>query len=244
MADEYDYLFKIAIIGDSGVGKSNLFTRFIRNEFILDSRATIGVEFGSKNVGVHDKVVKAQLWDTAGQEKFKALAKSYYRGCVGCLIVYDITNYESYTHVQKWLNEVRDTADKNLVTLLIGNKSDLEEKRAVQPEEAAEFAEKNNMGFMETSAKQNSNIDSAFVTLVKTIYSTLAGEEEPKEDVILDDEETIEDDKEKDLEKEKQKQKEKPEINPTEDITPNKKHRLSPEKTKKKINNGQGGCQC
>ena len=92
--DDYDYLFKVVIIGDSGVGKSNIFTRFMRNEFALDSKSTIGVELSAKNIHVKDRVVKAQVWDTAGQERFQALAKSYYRGAVGCLLVYDISNYE------------------------------------------------------------------------------------------------------------------------------------------------------
>jgi Ras-related protein Rab-11A len=181
MADEdYTYLFKIVIIGDSGVGKSNIFTRFIKDEFNLDSKATIGVEFSAKNVTIKDKVIKAQVWDTAGQERFRALAKNYYRGAVGALLVYDITNHDSFKSVERWLKEVKDHAEPHLVSLLIGNKNDLEEKRAVKTEEGAEFAEKQGVGFVETSAKNNVNIESAFNRLVTEIFETLdkVGEEE------------------------------------------------------------------
>jgi len=176
--DDYDYLFKVVIIGDSGVGKSNIFTRFMRNEFALDSKSTIGVEFSAKNIPVKDRVVKAQVWDTAGQERFQALAKSYYRGAVGCLLVYDISNYESFKHVDKWLRQVKDSAEPHLVTLLIGNKSDLEEKRAVKQEEALEYAEKHGMGFIETSAKDDVNIQTAFTKLVTEIYTVLEEQED------------------------------------------------------------------
>jgi small GTP-binding protein len=181
MADEdYTYLFKIVIIGDSGVGKSNIFTRFIKDEFILDSKATIGVEFSAKNVTIKDKVIKAQVWDTAGQERFRALAKNYYRGAVGALLVYDITNYDSFKNVERWLKEVKDHAEPHLVSLLVGNKNDLEEKRAVKTEEGSEFAEKQGVGFVETSAKNNINIESAFNRLVTEIFETLdkVGDEE------------------------------------------------------------------
>jgi small GTP-binding protein len=177
--EDYAYLFKIVIIGDSGVGKSNIFTRFIKDEFILDSKATIGVEFSAKNVTIKEKVIKAQVWDTAGQERFKALAKNYYRGAVGALLVYDITNYESFKNAEKWLKEVKEHAEPNLVTLLIGNKSDLDEKRAVKTEEGAEFAQKMGSGFIETSAKNNVNIEGAFHRLVSEVFDILdkVGEE-------------------------------------------------------------------
>jgi small GTP-binding protein len=173
MDEDYEYLFKCVIIGDSGVGKSNIFTRFMKDEFSLDSKATIGVEFSAKNVTVQDKVIKTQVWDTAGQERFRALAKSYYRGAVGCLLIYDITNYGSFQNLEKWLKEVKDHAEPHLTVLLIGNKCDLEENRAVKQEEAAEFAEKNGLGFLETSAKDNKNIDVAFTRLTTEIYNVL-----------------------------------------------------------------------
>lgn len=174
---EYDYLFKIVIVGDASVGKSNILTRFIRDEFMSNSRSTIGVEFATKNITIKNRVIKAQIWDTAGQEKFRALSKTYYRGAVGCLVVYDITSSESFSHVEKWLSEVKDTADEKLVAMLIGNKVDLEDKRAVNDQEAAEFAEKHGLGFMETSAKDNLNIEAAFNKLINEIYCTLSEED-------------------------------------------------------------------
>ena len=171
--DEFSYVFKLVIVGDSGVGKSNIFTRFIQDEFNIDSKATIGVEFSAKNITIKNKVIKAQVWDTAGQERFRALAKSYYRGAVGALLVYDITNYESFRNIKKWLKEVKDYADSHLVTLLIGNKSDLEEQRAVKSEEGAELAESQGLGFVETSAKNNLNIEDAFTRLVTQVVEKL-----------------------------------------------------------------------
>jgi len=171
--EDFSYVFKLVIVGDSGVGKSNIFTRFIQDEFNMDSKATIGVEFSAKNISVKNKVIKAQVWDTAGQERFRALAKSYYRGAVGALLVYDITNYDSFKNIKKWLKEVKDYADSHLVTLLIGNKSDLEESRAVKTEEGAELAESQGLGFVETSAKNNLNIEDAFTRLVSQVVEKL-----------------------------------------------------------------------
>jgi len=175
--EDYNFLFKIVIVGDSGTGKSNIFTRFMQDEFNPESKATIGVEFSAKNVQIKDKIIKAQVWDTAGQERFRALAKSYYRGAVGALLVYDITNYESFKNVKKWLKEVRDFAEPHLTAMLIGNKTDLEETRAVKVEEGTELAQSEKLGFLETSAKSNSNIDEAFTKLVNEILERL--EKEP-----------------------------------------------------------------
>merc|ERR1711990_489355 len=115
MGDEYDFLFKVVLIGDSGVGKSNLLTRFTRDEFKQDSKSTIGVEFATQTIQVDKKNIKAQIWDTAGQERYRAITSAYYRGAVGALLVYDITKSESYENVQKWLKELRDHADSNIV---------------------------------------------------------------------------------------------------------------------------------
>merc|ERR1712194_798946 len=141
-ADEYDYLFKVVLIGDSEVGKSNLLLRFTRDEFNLESRSTIGVEFASKAVQLCDgKSAKAQIWDTAGQERYRAITSAYYRGALGALIVYDITKRSSFESVERWLYELREHADSTIQALLVGNKSDLEHQRVVSNEEAAAFAE-------------------------------------------------------------------------------------------------------
>ncbi|CAN9179322.1 unnamed protein product [Alternaria alternata] len=150
--DEYDFLFKVVLIGDSGVGKSNLLSRFTRNEFNLDSKSTIGVEFATRSIQVDAKTIKAQIWDTAGQERYRAITSAYYRGAVGALLVYDISKHQTYENVTRWLKELRDHADSNIVIMLVGNKSDLRHLRAVPTEEAKQFASENNLSFIETSA--------------------------------------------------------------------------------------------
>ncbi|MGH0153785.1 UNVERIFIED_CONTAM: hypothetical protein FKN15_057662 [Acipenser sinensis] len=120
--DEYDYLFKIVLIGDSGVGKTNLLSRFTRNEFNLESKSTIGVEFATRSINVEGKTVKAQIWDTAGQERYRAITSAYYRGAVGALLVYDIAKHLTYENGERWLKELRDHADSNIVIMLVGNR--------------------------------------------------------------------------------------------------------------------------
>uniref|UniRef100_A0A7N8YA93 Ras-related protein Rab-25 n=1 Tax=Mastacembelus armatus TaxID=205130 RepID=A0A7N8YA93_9TELE len=143
--DEYDYLFKVVLIGDSGVGKSNLLSRFTRNEFNLESKSTIGVEFATRSIQVDGKTVKAQIWDTAGQERYRAITSAYYRGAVGALLVYDIAKHLTYENVERWLKELRDHADSNIVIMLVGNKSDLRHLRAVPTDEARAFAGKTSL---------------------------------------------------------------------------------------------------
>eukprot|EP01137_Pigoraptor_chileana_P015081 Opistho-2@70564 len=168
--DEYDYLFKVVLIGDSGVGKSNLLSRFTRNEFNLESKSTIGVEFATRSINVDGKTIKAQIWDTAGQERYRAITSAYYRGAVGALLVYDIAKHLTYENVERWLKELRDHADNNIVIMLVGNKSDLRHLRAVPTEEAKAFAEKNNLSFIETSALDATNVELAFQNILTEIY--------------------------------------------------------------------------
>ncbi|KAL1256869.1 hypothetical protein QQF64_012414 [Cirrhinus molitorella] len=168
--DEYDYLFKVVLIGDSGVGKSNLLSRFTRNEFNLESKSTIGVEFATRSIQVDGKTVKAQIWDTAGQERYRAITSAYYRGAVGALLVYDIAKHLTYENVERWLKELRDHADSNIVIMLVGNKSDLRHLRAVPTDEARAFAEKNGLSFLETSALDSTNVETAFQTILTEIY--------------------------------------------------------------------------
>src|SRR5277367_6415707 len=130
----------VVLIGDSGVGKSNLLSRFTRNEFNLDSKSTIGVEFATRSIQVDAKTIKAQIWDTAGQERYRAITSAYYRGAVGALLVYDISKHQTYENVTRWLKELRDHADQNIVIMLVGNKSDLRHLRAVPTEEAKSYA--------------------------------------------------------------------------------------------------------
>jgi len=166
----YDYLFKVVLIGDSGVGKSNLLSRFTRNEFNLESKSTIGVEFATRSINVDGKTVKAQIWDTAGQERYRAITSAYYRGAVGALLVYDIAKHATYVNVQRWLKELRDHADSNIVIMLVGNKSDLKHLRAVPTEEAKNFSTENGLSFIETSALDASNVEAAFQNILTEIY--------------------------------------------------------------------------
>ncbi|KAG5847911.1 hypothetical protein ANANG_G00131240 [Anguilla anguilla] len=143
--DDYDFLFKVVLIGDSGVGKSNLLSRFTRNEFNLESKSTIGVEFATRSIQVLP-------------------------GAVGALLVYDIAKHLTYENVERWLKELRDHADSNIVIMLVGNKSDLRHLRAVPTDEARAFAEKNTLSFIETSALDSTNVEEAFKNILTEIY--------------------------------------------------------------------------
>jgi len=165
-----DYVFKVVLIGDSAVGKSQLLARFSRNEFSIESKATIGVEFQTRTLTIDRKTVKAQIWDTAGQERYRAVTSAYYRGALGAMLVYDITKRQSFDHVARWLEELRGHADKNIVIMLIGNKTDLGTLRAVPTEDAKEFAQRENLFFMETSALDSINVEPSFLTVLTEIY--------------------------------------------------------------------------
>uniref|UniRef100_A0A9I9DUB4 Ras-related protein RABA4c n=1 Tax=Cucumis melo TaxID=3656 RepID=A0A9I9DUB4_CUCME len=169
-----DYVFKVVLIGDSAVGKSQLLSRFARNEFSLDSKATIGVEFQTKTLNIDQKAIKAQIWDTAGQERYRAVTSAYYRGAVGAMLVYDMTKRQSFDHIARWLEELRGHADKNIVIMLIGNKSDLGSLRVVPTEDAKEFAQMENLFFMETSALEATNVEAAFNTILTEIYRVIS----------------------------------------------------------------------
>ncbi|GAB2299709.1 Ras- protein Rab2BV [Dionaea muscipula] len=171
---EYDYLFKIVLIGDSGVGKSNILSRFTRNEFCLDSKSTIGVEFATRTLQVEGKVIKAQIWDTAGQERYRAITSAYYRGAVGALLVYDITKRQTFENCNRWLNELRDHADSNIVIMLAGNKADLSHLRAVTEKDGHVLAENQGVAFLETSALESQNVDKAFQTILFDIHQIVS----------------------------------------------------------------------
>ncbi|CAN1283548.1 Ras-related protein RABA1c [Linum perenne] len=157
--DDYDYLFKVVLIGDSGVGKSNLLSRFTRNEFSLT---------------VDSKVIKAQIWDTAGQERYRAITSAYYRGAVGALLVYDVTRHATFENTERWLKELRDHTDPNIVVMLVGNKSDLRHLVAVSTEDGKSFAERESLYFMETSALEAVNVENAFAEVLTQIHSVVS----------------------------------------------------------------------
>lgn len=167
---EYDYLFKLLLVGNSSVGKSSILLRFSDNVFNDDFQPTIGVDFKIRTLDLEKTTVKMQIWDTAGQERFKTITASYYKGAHGVIIVYDITDRQSFVDLEGWLQEVeKNTTDENVVRLLIGNKCDLESSRKVSKEEGQRFAESNGMKFIETSARNAVNIEEAFQTMAQEI---------------------------------------------------------------------------
>nr|GMD82138.1 ras-related protein RABA6a-like [Ipomoea batatas] len=172
--EECDYLFKAVLIGDSAVGKSNLLSRFAKNDFQLDSKPTIGVEFAYKNIKVGDKVVKAQIWDTAGQERFRAITSSYYRGALGALLVYDITRRVTFENIRKWLVELKEFGSSEMVVVLVGNKSDLGNSREVKTEDGQRVAELEGLLFLETSAMENLNVEEAFLQMITKIHEIMS----------------------------------------------------------------------
>eukprot|EP01125_Pyxidicula_operculata_P015106 TRINITY_DN5101_c0_g1_i1.p1 TRINITY_DN5101_c0_g1~~TRINITY_DN5101_c0_g1_i1.p1 ORF type:complete len:1147 (-),score=330.31 TRINITY_DN5101_c0_g1_i1:861-4301(-) len=167
---QHDSLYKIIIIGDSGVGKTNLLGRWMDDRFLTTS-ATINVEFATKSFEVGGKVIKVQLWDTAGQEQYRSVTRSYYRKAHGCILVYDITDNHTFTKLEDWLKDVKEApGNENTQVLLVGNKSDLEEKREVDTDRGIEFSRKNGINFLETSALSGDNVSRAFQIVLTDIY--------------------------------------------------------------------------
>eukprot|EP00756_Hemistasia_phaeocysticola_P026762 Hpha_TRINITY_DN16082_c4_g3::TRINITY_DN16082_c4_g3_i1::g.120167::m.120167/K07880/RAB4B; Ras-related protein Rab-4B len=169
MTERYDKLLKFIIIGDSGTGKSCLLHRFVEGKFIDDQTPTIGVEFGSKIEEIRGKMVKLQVWDTAGQERYRSVARNYYRGAVGCLLVYDITARETYEHVPQWLADARNLAGNSVVVMLVGNKADLSDRRAVTHIEASQFAQQQGLMMFETSCVTGELVNEAFLKVAQSI---------------------------------------------------------------------------
>ncbi|KAK6149598.1 hypothetical protein DH2020_017123 [Rehmannia glutinosa] len=183
----YAYLFKYIIIGDTGVGKSCLLLQFTDKRFQPVHDLTIGVEFGARMITIDNKPIKLQIWDTAGQESFRSITRSYYRGAAGALLVYDITRRETFNHLASWLEDARQHANPNMSIMLIGNKCDLAHRRAVSTEEGEQFAKEHGLIFMEASAKTAQNVEEvmklyristyfnerAFIKTAATIYKKI-----------------------------------------------------------------------
>lgn len=169
----YAYLFKYIIIGDSAVGKSCLLLQFTDKRFQPVHDLTIGVEFGARMISIDGKQIKLQIWDTAGQESFRSITRSYYRGAAGALLVYDITRRDTFNHLTTWLDDARQHSNSTMVIMLIGNKTDLDSKRAVTKEEGEAFANDHGLVFMETSAKTSANVEEAFINTAKQIYEKI-----------------------------------------------------------------------
>jgi Ras-related protein Rab-1A len=176
---EYDYLFKLLLIGDSGVGKSCLLLRFADDTYTESYISTIGVDFKIRTIELEGKTVKLQIWDTAGQERFRTITSSYYRGAHGIIVVYDVTDNDTFTNVKQWLQEIDRYASEGVNKLLVGNKSDLTSKKVVEYSVAKEFADQLNIPFLETSAKNATNVEQAFLTMAKQIKDRMGSSSTP-----------------------------------------------------------------
>jgi len=173
MNPEYDYLFKLLLIGDSGVGKSCLLLRFADDTYTESYISTIGVDFKIRTIELDGKTIKLQIWDTASQERFRTITSSYYRGAHGIIIVYDVTDQETFNNVKQWLQEIDRYACESVNKLLVGNKCDLTAKKVVDFTTAKEFADSLGIPFLETSAKNATNVEQAFMTMAAEIKNRM-----------------------------------------------------------------------
>ena len=164
-----DYTIKYIIVGNAYVGKSNIIYRFVENKFSENYKATINLDFSYKNMKINDKIFRIQLWDTAGQEEFQSISRGYYKSGACALVVYDITDRETFNNVSSWVEECKNNGPSTITLVLVGNKIDLEDKRQVTYEEGEDFANRNNMQFFETSALNGTNIDKLFNDTVESI---------------------------------------------------------------------------
>ncbi|XP_072024512.1 ras-related protein Rab-13-like [Amphiura filiformis] len=169
MAKQYDILVRLLMIGDSGVGKTCMLCRFTEEGFIQPHLTTIGIDFKMKNMVLDDKRIKVQVWDTAGQERYNTITAQYFRRAQGIMVIYDITSETSFLNSQKWLRMVSENGCDDIEKLLVGNKSDAKSLRTVSREEGQKFADHHEMGFIETSAHSDTNIEEAFTVLVKQV---------------------------------------------------------------------------
>eukprot|EP00727_Mastigamoeba_balamuthi_P005214 m51a1_g14691 putative gtpase ypt3 (212) ;mRNA; r:103320-104558 len=173
MAEQhYDHLYKLVLVGNSGVGKSSLLRRFVDDKWDMNTISTTGVDFHAKNVKIGDEVIKAQIWDTGGQDRFKSITSTYYRGAAGVVIVYSVMDQQSFEDIGTWIANVKKTTGDDIVALLIGNKIDMEGRMVLQ-EQAVAYAQENKISYLETSAKDSTNVNRAFETIVNEIYSRL-----------------------------------------------------------------------
>ena len=168
-----EYIFKYIIAGDSGVGKTCMIYYYLYNKVKQNSTQTIGVDYSSKTLIINNQKIKLQIWDTAGQDKFRSVSKSYYRGAIGIIIVYDITSKESFLHIKSWINEVKLSAREEASFIIIGNKNDLKDQREVSYEEAKKFSDDNNFIFLETSSITGENISEVFLKLSENILNKI-----------------------------------------------------------------------
>ncbi|XP_003388590.1 PREDICTED: ras-related protein Rab-8A-like [Amphimedon queenslandica] len=173
MAKTYDFLFKLLLIGDSGVGKTCILVRFSEDAFNSTFISTIGIDFKIRTVDIEGKKIKLQIWDTAGQERFRTITTAYYRGAMGIMLVYDVTNEKSFDNIRNWIRNIEENAAADVEKMILGNKCDLEESRVVSRERGQLLAEEHQVKFMETSAKSGQNVETAFLNLAKDIKNKM-----------------------------------------------------------------------
>ena len=172
ISQDYDYLFKVLLLGDTDVGKSSLILRYTEETFNSKLVNSIGVDFKMKKKEIDGKIIKVQIWDTAGHERFRSITYSYYRGANAIIIVFDITDKKSFLSITEWLKQIEKHAKENVFKFLVGNKSDLAEERKVTYEEAKEYAEEHDLPYIETSAKEGININELFESSIKSFLSS------------------------------------------------------------------------
>jgi Ras-related protein Rab-1A len=171
ISQDYDYLFKVLLLGDSDVGKSSLILRYTEETFNSKLVNSIGVDFKMKKKEIDGKVIKVQIWDTAGHERFRAITYSYYRGANAIIIVFDLSDKKSFVSITEWLKQIEKHAKENVFKFLVGNKSDLVEERKVTYKEAKDYADEHDLPYFETSAKEGININELFESSIKTFLS-------------------------------------------------------------------------
>ena len=175
--ESYDILLKLVMIGDSGVGKTNILSRYINNEFSSITKVTVGVEFFSTLIKKNNKLIKLQIWDTAGQERYKSITSAYYKGAKGAFVVYDITKMKTFKNLDKWITELKANGNEDIYIILIGNKLDLEKNREVMTNDVKRKAEELKVGYFETSALDGSNIEHAFDVIVEEMSKKIPVED-------------------------------------------------------------------
>ena len=189
--EKEDYKLKLVVVGDSGVGKTNLIKRFANNTFNSNSKATVGVEFLSKSFKINNRIFKIEIWDTAGQERYKSITAAYYKGAKGAFVVYDITSKISFENIDKWMMEIKEKSSKDLKLMIIGNKSDLKDARQVSNEEALRKAQDTGIALMETSALDSTNVKEAFHDLLKEMYIEISAKIAKVEESLNDNKEAL-----------------------------------------------------
>ena len=182
--EEYEMMVKVIIIGDSSVGKTNIMSKYLKNQFQENSKATVGVEFGAKLFNINGHKIKAQIWDTAWQEKYKAITGAYYKGSKGAFVVYDITRKDTFESIDRWINDLKTTGDPKINIMIIGNKCDLDHRREVLKEQGEEKSKSFGCAFLETSALSGDNIEKGFEMMISEIFKKYEKENADDDDLI------------------------------------------------------------